>query len=114
MQTDLEPVAAGINPAAPEQFGALRKRARGNLGAGKLQVNCCIAGRLCAERGQKTKSSTIASNVSFFFAVIEVSLSASRHCSMRRIALSPGGADNIETNAQGCRRKRNGFAWRSP
>src|SRR5579863_1962158 len=44
----------------------------------------------------KTKSSTVASSVIFCFAVMEVSASASRHCSAWRIALIPGGADNID------------------
>jgi len=47
----------------------------------------------------------MASNISFSFAVMEVFSSASRHCSMCRIAFSPGAADCIDTSAHGCREK---------
>jgi hypothetical protein len=43
----------------------------------------------------------MASRVSFCFAVIDVPSRASKHCSIWRIALIPGGADCIEMIAHG-------------
>src|SRR5215470_12940986 len=46
-----------------------------------------------------------ASSVNFSLVVIVVLARTCRHCSMWRMALTPGGADNMEESAQGCRKK---------